>query len=70
MAKKYRFSGIYDTIKDDKLMRIQPMAKLKSSYTRHNVWPGVKAYIEYVEHLGKHYNAEDGDFYDAIILDF
>ena len=46
------------------------MAKLKSSYTRHNVWPGVKAYIEYVEHLGKHYNAEDGDFYDAIILDF
>jgi len=44
MAKKYRFSGIYDTIKDDKLMRIQPMAKLKSSYTRHRVLPGVKAY--------------------------
>ena len=38
------------------------MAKYKSSYTRHNVWLDVTAYMEYVERLTKLYNAVYVDF--------
>jgi hypothetical protein len=42
------------------------MAMEKGPEARHSVWPGAKAYMQYVECLAKHYNAAYGTFYDAI----
>jgi len=42
------------------------MAKSKISYTRRNVFSGLKLYKSYLECLKKYYNAVDETFDDAI----